>query len=363
MNKWKKTGLAVTASAAVISTAHIINQMIFSSSVVKNLTNKETRSTYKWKFGNISYTISGEGSPILLIHDLKSSCSLCEWDRIIKSLGRNHTVYAIDLLGCGHSDKPNITYTTYMYTQMIQDFVINVIHKKTDIIAQGDSAPMAIMTVYSNPYIFNKLILVSPQDIKSALKTPDKMCEIRRYLLNSPVLGTLIYNICMSRQKLNSGFVLKYFNNKNSISQNLIDTYSENAHLGGSNAKYLFTSTECHYTTVSISKAVSKIDNSIYIINGSCDTTAIESAKLYKSLNPAIESVTIENAKHYPQIEQPLKFIKNIDIFLSSGFLIFYLIGSFEGSPDFLGYFLGVILFFFINTNERPKSVPGRLNL
>ena len=149
MNKWKKTGLAVTAAAAVISTAHIINQMIFSSSVVKNLTNKETRSTYKWKFGNISYTISGEGSPILLIHDLKSSCSLCEWDRIIKSLGRNHTVYAIDLLGCGHSDKPNITYTTYMYTQMIQDFVINVIHKKTDIIAQGDSAPMAIMTVYS----------------------------------------------------------------------------------------------------------------------------------------------------------------------------------------------------------------------
>ena len=171
--------------------------------------------------------------------------------------------------------------------------------------------------MYSNPYIFNKLILVSPQDIKSALKTPDKMCEIRRYLLNSPVLGTLIYNICMSRQKLNSGFVLKYFNNKNSITQNLIDTYSENAHLGGSNAKYLFTSTECHYTTVSISKAVSKIDNSIYIINGSCDTNAIDAAKLYKSLNPAIESVTIENAKHYPQIEQPVKFIKNINIFLS----------------------------------------------
>ena len=44
MNKWKKAGLAVTASAAVISTAHIINQMIFSSSVIKNLTNKETRS-------------------------------------------------------------------------------------------------------------------------------------------------------------------------------------------------------------------------------------------------------------------------------------------------------------------------------
>ena len=41
MNKWKKAGLAVTASAAVISTAHIINQMIFSSSVIKNLTIKK----------------------------------------------------------------------------------------------------------------------------------------------------------------------------------------------------------------------------------------------------------------------------------------------------------------------------------
>lgn len=37
MNKWKKAGLAVTASAAVISTAHIINQMIFHLLLLKTL--------------------------------------------------------------------------------------------------------------------------------------------------------------------------------------------------------------------------------------------------------------------------------------------------------------------------------------
>ena len=43
-----------------------------------------------------------------LIHDLDPTASSYEWKAVTKKLAENHTVYAIDLLGCGRSEKPNM---------------------------------------------------------------------------------------------------------------------------------------------------------------------------------------------------------------------------------------------------------------
>lgn len=93
-----------------------------------------------------------------------------------------------------------------------------------------------------------------------------------------------------------------------------LNAYYENAHLSGASSKFLFASTECNFTTASITKAVSDIDNCIYIITGenSKDTSVSE----YLYLNPAIEVVEIKNSKKLPQIEQPVEFAKQADIFL-----------------------------------------------
>ena len=90
---------------------------------------------YHWKYGNIYYTKSGKGKPVLLIHDLDSTSSSYEWEAVIKKLSEDHTVYAIDLLGCGRSEKPNMTYTNYLYVQLVNDFIHAVIGEKTDVIA------------------------------------------------------------------------------------------------------------------------------------------------------------------------------------------------------------------------------------
>lgn len=317
MNKWKKIGLAVGLGTMTVSAAHIINKLIFSSAVSKNITRNDDAKIYNWKFGNISYTVKGKGSPLLLIHDLQPTSSSYDWSRTADILSKDHEVYTIDLLGCGHSDKPNITYTAYMYTQMLQDFIINVIHKKTDVVVHGNSAPAAIMSAYINPYLFGNIILVNPQSIKKAMKSPDKKSEVRRILLNSPILGTLVYNICMRREKIRSDFTTKYLYSKNTASDNLINACHENAHLMGSSAKYLFTSSECNYLTSTAAKAVSELNNNIYIIAGKQDKQACSAAEEYTALNPSIEVAYIDKAKYFPQLEQPLSFIKNVRLFTS----------------------------------------------
>ena len=58
--------------------------------------------------------------------------------KVIDKLAENHAVYALDLLGCGRSEKPKITYTNYLYVQLISDFIKNVIHEKQMLLPEVD---------------------------------------------------------------------------------------------------------------------------------------------------------------------------------------------------------------------------------
>lgn len=317
MNKWSKIGISTTMGVCVVSSIHAINKFIFRMSTINHITADSKELVFEWKFGNVSYTVTGKGSPLLLIHDLDSSSSSYEWKKVISLLSRNHCVYAIDLLGCGHSDKPNITYTTYMYTQLINDFIVNVIHKKVSVFATGKSAPIAIMTAYNNSYLFDKIFLVNPESIKDALKTPSKRNSIQRHIINFPVIGTLIYNICMSRKRIHDDFVYHNVSHSDMSVIPAINAYHENSHLGGAYAKYLYSSLQAHYTTASISHALSQLDNCIYILSGENEPEAESITREYIDINPAIEAATIKGTKHLPQYETPIAFVRTANIYLS----------------------------------------------
>lgn len=316
MNKWQKVGLAAGMGTAVIATTHIINKFIFKSATINNYTFENTsENNYSWKFGNIVYSTYGDknSSPLLLVHDLNAYSSGYEWNNVIQDLSAEHYVYVIDLLGCGHSDKPHITYTTYMYTQLLNDFITNVIGKPTDIIATGHSAPVAIGAAFTNNSLYKKILLVSPESISRAGITPGKRSNIRRKLLSIPVIGTTIYNICVRKDRLNKILGNKVFSD-HLVPIDYLNACHENAHLSGSSSKYLFSSTECHYTTVSISKAVKELNNCIYIIYG--DDFDTKTLSEYTSLNSAIETIKISKSGMLPQLEQPEEFAKQCEVLL-----------------------------------------------
>ena len=317
MSKWSKLGWTVGMGSAVLVAAHLINRFIFSNATAERLSDAENKLTFNWKFGDVMYTVSGSGSPVLMIHDLNCYSSKFEWNRIYENISAHHTVYCMDLLGCGESDKPNLTYTAYMYTQLINDFCSIIIKEPTDIVATGASAPLAIMSAAMKSSLFKKIILVSPQDIERAMIGPDKYSNIRRIILASPIIGTTVYNLFMRKAMLRRMLCNDIFYDPSAIPSHVLDTFYYDAHMGGSTAKYLFTSTQCGYTTSSIYNAVSSLDNSIYIISGDAEKRSASIVNEYTSINPSIEAVTIGNAKHLPQIEQPKDFIKQLNLFLN----------------------------------------------
>ena len=65
---------------------------------------------------------TGSGSPVLLVHNFDVCSSMHEWNNIEAELAKTNTVYSIDLLGCGCSERPILTYTNFLYVQLINDF-------------------------------------------------------------------------------------------------------------------------------------------------------------------------------------------------------------------------------------------------
>ena len=98
---WKKTLLFISTAIGTTTLAfHVINKFIFNAS--DEHSEEDESNYYNWKFGNIYYKKEGTGSPVLLIHDLNHYSSSMESDKVIGTLSKEHTVYTIDLLGCGN---------------------------------------------------------------------------------------------------------------------------------------------------------------------------------------------------------------------------------------------------------------------
>ena len=65
---------------------------------------------YRWRGGNLAYSVAGEGEPLLLVHGVYAGASSYEFRKNFEELSRNFRVYALDLLGCGMSERPSRRY-------------------------------------------------------------------------------------------------------------------------------------------------------------------------------------------------------------------------------------------------------------
>lgn len=305
-----------TISILTAITIFIINKFISFTSILKEILTTNKGYRYDWRFGNIYYTKTGSGNPLLLIHDLDPGSTDLEWSEMLEKLSEKNTVYTVDLIGFGRSDKPNLTYTNYLYVQLLTDFIKNVIGRRTDVIASGSSSSIVTMSCCNDDTLFNKIMFINPDPIKKTNKIPTNKSKLLKLLIDTPIIGTLIYNLNVSKDNLKKEFSNHYFYNPYSISKDLVDGYYEASHLGGINSKNIFSSLKGNYIYFSISHKINQINNSIYIIGGSHEENIKQTIYDYKELNPIIESDIIEGTKHLPHLEKPEEVFRLCEVFL-----------------------------------------------
>uniref|UniRef100_A0A0D9WGL3 AB hydrolase-1 domain-containing protein n=1 Tax=Leersia perrieri TaxID=77586 RepID=A0A0D9WGL3_9ORYZ len=117
--------------------------------------------TWTWRGMRVNYLLKGDGPPVLLVHGFGASVG--HWRRNIGVLSESNTVYAIDLLGFGASEKPpGFSYTMETWAELILDFLDEVVKRPTVLVGNSvGSLACVIAAAESSRNLVRGLVLLN----------------------------------------------------------------------------------------------------------------------------------------------------------------------------------------------------------
>lgn len=300
----KKRKSLLKTSVFVLGALEIFNKVIDSSSIVNTNTRTDGKY-YHWKHGDIFYHVYGEkgNPPLLLIHDLTVGSSSYEWHHLARQLTDTYRIYTIDLVGCGKSDKPGITYTNYFYVQMITDFVTEVIGQRTNVAATGLSNSFVLLANAINHDLFDEIMMVSPTDLTTLKKTPDDRSRFIVRAFELPIIGKALYYAFTSHMNTEYYLTETCFFDSFHMEPSVVKAYYDAAHAGNGNGKYLLASQFGNYLYADVSRALKAADNRIVLVIGTQNKKADTLIREYRAIQPHLVIEPISESKLLPQLE------------------------------------------------------------
>ncbi|XP_047151965.1 pheophytinase, chloroplastic [Vigna umbellata] len=210
---------------------------------------KQRFRTWQWKGQySINYFVSSDSPqqlqanhpPLLLVHGF--GASIPHWRRNINILAQNYTVYAIDLLGFGASDKPpGFQYTMETWAQLILDFLNEVIQKPTVLIGNSvGSLACLIAASDSNQTLVRGIVLLNcaggmnnkaiVDDWRIKLLLP--LLWLIDFLLKQKGIASAIFERVKQRENLRN-VLSSVYGNKESVDEELVEIIREPANAPG----------------------------------------------------------------------------------------------------------------------------------
>lgn len=133
----------------------------------------------------VRYWQEGQAGPaVLCLHGI--GCSVLEWEHTLHALATRHWVYALDLLGCGLTAKPeDVTYNVATLARFTLGFMDTVGLEKASLVGNSLGARVALECAAIAPHRVPSLVLSAP-----ATMANPTLFDFR--LASLPVLGELL---------------------------------------------------------------------------------------------------------------------------------------------------------------------------
>jgi pimeloyl-ACP methyl ester carboxylesterase len=281
------------------------------------LTGEERR--YPWKYGDVFYTVKGarEAKPLVLIHGFDPGASSYEWRKNADALAQQFRVYTIDLLGYGISDRPAIDYTAETFSDLIHDFLKEVIGKPTVVVAHGQSCAFVVADAYRRPQLFERLILVEPSPTLLQESYPGSLDTMTQAALRLPIIGQSVYNMLTTRQAIRDYYDRQGYHNPGLISDEFVEYVYTSAHQ--SNARYPVAAFLSNHLALDVHEPLARLQMPVVAIWGREGLlTPSEASAAFKRANPRIEVRVIDKSSYHLQDEQSANFNQIISEFAAA---------------------------------------------
>jgi pimeloyl-ACP methyl ester carboxylesterase len=136
----------------------------------------------------IRYNVIGGGPPVLLVHGWLSSSRI--WEQLAPRLAQRFTVYTLDLVGFGESDKPLSGYGVRNGSRLLYAFCAHFGLTRTGVIGHDLGGAMAVKLAADHPDIVGRLVLVATPADEDQIDLPTAL-----WLATLPVVGPIFYTL------------------------------------------------------------------------------------------------------------------------------------------------------------------------
>lgn len=271
---------------------------------------------YAWKEGEVVFQNLGEGPPILLLHSFGPGHDAEEWRDAAECLARDHRVYAPDLLGWGHSDKPALTYDGELYIELVRDLLRDVVGRRAAVAAAGLPAAYAVQVAVDHPELVRGLALVGPLGIELNSDEPDFKDALLHRALRLPVLGTSALNLFTSRAAIAHHLRHDVYAAPERVDAGLVDHHYRASHQRGAQA--VLAAYLAGYLNHGVEEELGRLTQPVWIGWGrAAASPPVESADLWLRHLPGAELEVFEGAATLPHAEAPVAFCRRLEHFLA----------------------------------------------
>ncbi len=302
-NRWRKILLS---GGALVGAAAAYNA--FARKDVDKLSNLigGEEGGFEWRGRRIAFTRRGSGPPILLVHGIHAAAWSYEWHDNVEYLAKDNTVYTIDLLGFGRSDRPAIRYSARLYISLISDFAHQVIGEPCVLVATSLAGAYAIVLGARDPERFPALALIAPTGLVRLNKPGGVTNEAGRLAVEAPVIGTAMFNALVSKRSLRY-YLEKTYSDDTIVTDDLIDIYYWSSHQQGArHAPAAFLSGQLN---IDVRHALRRLTQPALLIWGEEGSAApIEEYRGFRAIKPDLELAVMTPAGDLPHDERPDDF-------------------------------------------------------
>jgi pimeloyl-ACP methyl ester carboxylesterase len=150
--------------------------------------------TISTPYGALRAFEAGSGPTVLLLHSFNAAGTTYEMRPIFEDLARDHRVVAVDWLGFGLSDRPDIEYGPDVYQDVLGYILDDLGPEPVDVIALSLPAQYVAIRAGETPERFRSLVLISPTGLGRFGGAAGAPGETILRVFDLPLIGRTFYN-------------------------------------------------------------------------------------------------------------------------------------------------------------------------
>jgi pimeloyl-ACP methyl ester carboxylesterase len=233
----KKFARPLLAGAGVAGAVAATNRALRNAPLPTNALGG-TPAPWTWRGHEIFATQAGSGPLVILIHGVYAGASSYEFRRLFPLLARGHRVVAFDLLGCGLSDKPRLTYDTDLFVDQIVDALSAFGDEPAAIIGSSLGAAFAIRAAMRASERIERLAVICPSGVNGSLdRAPGGRGTTLTTLFRTPLIGEAMFNVLAAKASLRRFLQQRVYADPSIVTDEVVDHYYAVTHQPG--ARYV----------------------------------------------------------------------------------------------------------------------------